>query len=34
MYKIIIIIAVQDKFTPAKFSLRIKFHEELSIMFL
>ena len=31
---IIIIIAIQDKFTLTKFSLHIKFHKELSIMFL
>ena len=28
-----IIIAIQDKFTLTKFSLHIKFHKELSIMF-
>ena len=29
-----IIIAIQDKFTLTKFLLHIKFHKELSIMFL
>ena len=29
-----IIIAIQDKFALTKFSLHIKFHKELSIMFL
>ena len=29
-----IIITIQDKFTPTKFSLHIKFHKELSIVFL
>ena len=29
-----IIIAIQDKFTLTKFSLHIKFHKELSIVFL
>ena len=28
-----IIIAIQDKFALTKFSLHIKFHKELSIMF-
>ena len=32
--KMMIIIAIQDKFTLTKFSLHIKFHKELSIMFL
>ena len=31
---VIIIIAIQDKFTLTKFSLRIIFHKELSILFL
>ena len=31
---IMIIIAIQDKFALTKFSLHIKFHEEVSIVFL
>ena len=31
---IMIIITIQDKFTLTKFSLYIKFHKELSIVFL
>ena len=29
-----IIVAIQDKFTLTKFSLRIKFHKELRVSFL